>query len=403
MEMSSRERILKAVRHKETDRVPIDLGGTDCSTIAIGPYRELCEHLNIDARPFQIVDIAQQVVIVDDRIADQIESDAKAIWHFPDQWREDQAYDEKPVLYPSRFNPVTRKNGDKEVLAKDGKASLRMPAGGLYYDICNHPLLPVTDLEGLAAYAIDFESTDRPEWYDMSLEKLERTVKEIRNKNDRALVGCFGGHVFQAGQYLRGWSEFLLDLAGNPAMAEGVMDRLVEAHMKAFDRYADTVYKHVDIIQVCDDVGMQNTTWISPDTYRKLIKPYHQRLYKHIKDKTGLPLLLHSCGSVSTFIPDFIEMGVDILNPVQYSADKMDLAFLKREFGKDICFWGGGVDTQKILPFGTPEEVSDEVKRCIDMLAPGGGFVFAAVHNITNGVPLENILAAFRTAQSYGK
>ena len=400
--LTSRERILKAVQHEETDRVPIDLGGTDCSTIAIGPYRQLCEHLEIDARPIQIVDIAQQVVIVDDRVADQLGTDAKAIWHFPNQWRQDQAYDGKSVMYPARFKPVTRENGDKEVLDRKGEACLRMPAGGLYYDICSHALLQATDPSALDVYAHDFDSVDRPEWYDMPVDKLAQTVKQIRNNNDRALVGCFGGHVFQAGQYLRGWSEFLLDLAGNPTMAEGVMDRLVDAHMAAFDRYAETVYKHVDIIQVCDDVGMQNTTWISPDTYRKLIKPYHRRLYQHIKQKTRLPLLLHSCGSVSTFIPDFIEIGVDILNPVQYSADKMDLAFLKREFGKDICFWGGGIDTQKILPFGTPQQVSDEVKRCIDTLAPGGGFVFASVHNITDGVPLENILAAMNTVRSYG-
>jgi uroporphyrinogen decarboxylase len=403
MGLSSRERVLRALRHEETDPVPIDLGGTDCSTIAIGPYRNLCDFLEIDAKPYKVVDIAQQVVIVDERVADHLGADAKAIWHFPDQWREDLAYDGKPVMYPARFKPVTRKNGDKEVLDRKGEACLRMPADGLYYDICSHPLIQATNPTELDAYAKDIAGTDRPEWYDMPLDKLERTVKEIRDHNDRALVGCFGGHIFQAGQYLRGWSQFLLDLAGNPAMAEGVMDRLVEAHMAAFDRYADTVYKHVDIIQVCDDMGMQNTTWISPDTYRNLIKPYHQRLYQHIKNKTGAPLMLHSCGSVSAFIPDFIEIGVDILNPVQYSANKMDLAFLKSEFGKDICFWGGGIDTQKILPFGTPDQVSDEVKRCIDTLAPGGGFVFAVVHNITDGVPLENILAAFQTAQSYGK
>jgi len=402
MALTSRERILKAVQHEETDRVPIDLGGTDCSSIAIGPYRKLCEHLGIDARPYQIVDISQQIAIVDDRVADSLDTDAKVIWHFPDQWRDGQAYDGKPVQYPARFNPVTREDGDKEVLDKSGEPILRMPAGGLYYDICSHPLMHVADPKELDTYADLFESMDRPEWYDMSLDKLVQKVKSIRKNNDRALVGCFGGHVFQAGQYIRGWSEFLLDLAGNHAMAKGIMDKLVEAHIQAFDRYAETVYKHVDIIQVCDDVGMQNTTWISPDTYRKLIKPYHRRLYQHIKTKTGLPLLLHSCGSVSTFIPDFIEIGVDILNPVQYSADKMDLATLKRDFGDDICFWGGGVDTQKILPFGTPEQVSDEVKRCIDTLAPGGGFVFATVHNITEGVPLENILAAMDTVRSYG-
>jgi uroporphyrinogen decarboxylase len=401
MKLTSRERILKAVRHEETDRVPIDLGGTDCSTIAIGPYRRLCESLGIDAAPYHIVDISQQIVIVDDRVADRLGADAKVVWHLPEQWRDDHAYDRTPVKYPAGFKPITLANGDKVVLDKDGEAFIRMPDNGYYYDICHHPIKHVQDLKDLYKYAGAFESMDRPEWYDMPLEKLEQTVKFIRNHSNRALIGCFGGHVFQAGQFLRGWSEFLLDLAGNPAMAEAIMDRLVQEHTKAFDHYAETVYKHVDIIEVCDDVGMQNTTWISPDTYRKLIKPYHQRLYQHIKQKTGALLLLHSCGSVSSLIPDFIEIGVDILNPVQYTASKMDLATLKRDFGSDLCFWGGGVDTQKTLPFGTPEQVSDEVKRCIDTLAPGGGFVFATVHNITEGVPLENILAAFKTAKEY--
>jgi uroporphyrinogen decarboxylase len=402
MQLASRERILKAVRHEESDRIPIDLGGTDCSSIAIGPYRRLCEYLGIDAAPYQIVDICQQIVVVDDRVADELGADAKVIWHLPNEWVGGYAYDKTPVTYPAGFKPQLLANGDRVILDKHGNACLRMPDGGFYYDICNHPLKHVQDLKALDEYADAFEDMDRPEWYNMPLEKMEREIKKVRIHNDRALIGCFGGHVFQAGQFLRGWSEFLLDLAGNPSMAEAIMDRLVEEHIKAFDRYAETVYKYVDIIEVCDDVGMQSTTWISPDMYRNVIKPYHARLYDHIKKKTGLPLLLHACGSVSSLIPDFIEIGVDILNPVQYTASEMDLATLKRNFGADICFWGGGIDTQETMPFGTPEQVSDEVKRCIDTLAPGGGFVFAVVHNITEGVPLENILAAFRTARLYG-
>lgn len=402
MPLTSREKILKAVRHEEGDGIPIDLGGTDVSGIAIGPYRKLCEALSIEAAPYYIVDISQQIAIVHDRVADRLGADAKVIWHLPDKWRDDHAYDQTPVKYPAKFRPVTLANGDKVVLDKDGDACMRMPAGGFYYDICKHPLQHAENIRDIDRFADAFETMDRPEWYDMPLEKLEQTVRQIRQNCDRALIGCFAGHVFQAGQFLRGWSEFLMDLAGNPGLAEAIMDRLVQSHIEAFDRYAETVYKHVDIIEVCDDMGMQNSTWISPQTYRNLIKPYHQRLYQHIKTKTDAPILLHSDGSLTPLISDFIEIGVDILNPVQYTASNMDLATLKRDFGADLCFWGGGVDTQNILPFGTPEAVSDEVKRCIDTLAPGGGFVFAVVHNITEGVPLENILAAFDTAKSYG-
>ncbi|MCF8063304.1 MAG: hypothetical protein K9M82_12355, partial [Deltaproteobacteria bacterium] len=343
---TSRERVLKAIRHEETDRVPIDLGGTDVSGIAIGPYGKLCGALDIDAEPFRIVDISQQIVIVDDRVADRVGSDAKAVWHFPAEWRNERAYDGTPVKVPARFQPVTQDNGDRVVLDEQGDACLRMPDGGFYYDLCKHPLQHVEEVRDIDRYADVFASMDRPGWYDMPLDELERTVATIRENNQRALVGCFAGHVFQAGQFLRGWSEFLMDLVGKPALAEAIMDRLVQAHIEAFDRYAESAYKHIDIVEVCDDMGMQNSTWVSPQTYRKLIKPYHKRLYEHIKARTGAPILLHSDGSVSSLIPDFIEIGVDILNPVQYTAGNMDLATLKRDFGDDLCFWGGGVDTQ---------------------------------------------------------
>jgi uroporphyrinogen decarboxylase len=178
---------------------------------------------------------------------------------------------------------------------------------------------------------------------------------------------------------------------------------LAEAQMRAFDRYAETVGKYVDIIQVNDDLGMQHATWTGPDTYRKLIKPYHAKLYRHIKDKCDAFLFLHSDGSLYPIIPDLIEIGVDILNPVQYTAADMDLAKLKREFGNDICFWGGGIDTQEALPSWEPEQVADQVRRNIDVLAPGGGFVFATVHNVVEGVPVENVLATFRTAAEHGR
>ena len=399
---SSRSRILKAVNHEEADRLPIDLGGTDCSSIAVGPYRKLCDALSVDAGPCHIVDICQQIAIVDDRVADAVGSDAKVIWHLPEEWRDGEAYDGLPAKFPGGFDPELLPGGDRIVRDRSGNACLKMPAGGYYYDVCSHPLEHLESHAGLDRYDEYFDTMDRPPWYDMPLERLAETVGEIRRENDRALVGCFGGHIFQAGQFLRGWSQFLMDLVGRPAMAQAIMEKLTQAHIRAFDRYADTVYKHVDIIEVCDDMGMQNATWISPKTYRESVKPYHEMLYGHIKERTGAKLLLHSCGSVSSLIPDFIEIGVDILNPVQYTAREMDLKRLKRDFGADICFWGGGVDTQKTLAFGTPEQVSDEVKRCIDILAPGGGFVFSVVHNVTEGVPLENILAAFETARAHG-
>jgi uroporphyrinogen decarboxylase len=155
-------------------------------------------------------------------------------------------------------------------------------------------------------------------------------------------------------------------------------------------------------VHVEDDLGMQDGPFMSPELYRKRVKPYHNKIYSFIKSHCDAYLVLHSDGAISPFIPDLIEMGIDALNPVQFTAKGMQTDRLKREFGQDICFWGGGCDTQKVLPFGTPDQVRDEVKRRIDDLAPGGGFVFAAVHNITPGVPAENIAVMFETAREYG-
>jgi uroporphyrinogen decarboxylase len=180
------------------------------------------------------------------------------------------------------------------------------------------------------------------------------------------------------------------------------MDHLAEANIRRFERYAETVGRYVHVIQFEDDLGMQDRPLLRPALYRKLVKPYHERLFRFAKSRCDAYLLLHTDGAVAPFIPDFIEMGVDALNPVQVSAAGMDTKVLKREFGRDITFWGGGCDSQDVLPFGIAEEVADEVKRRIDDLAPGGGFVFGPVHNIQAGVPPENTVAMFRTAREYG-
>jgi uroporphyrinogen decarboxylase len=180
------------------------------------------------------------------------------------------------------------------------------------------------------------------------------------------------------------------------------MDQLAEANIRRFERYAATVGQHVHVVQFEDDLGMQDRPLLRPDLYREVVKPYHEKLFRFAKSRCDAYLLLHTDGAVSPFIPDFIDMGVDILNPVQVSAAGMDTKALKREFGRDITFWGGGCDSQHVLPFGTPQEVADEVKRRIDDLAPGGGFVFGPIHNVQAGVPPENVVAMFRTAREHG-
>jgi uroporphyrinogen decarboxylase len=176
----------------------------------------------------------------------------------------------------------------------------------------------------------------------------------------------------------------------------------VGANVERFARYAETVAPYVDVIQFEDDLGMQDRPLLRPELYREVVKPYHARLFGFAKARSDAYLMLHSDGAVAPLIPDFIDMGVDILNPVQVSAAGMDTKRLKRAFGDEIVFWGAGCDSQRVLPFGTPEAVRDEVRRRIDDLAPGGGFVFAPVHNIQAEVPAENVVAMFEAAREYG-
>jgi len=188
-----------------------------------------------------------------------------------------------------------------------------------------------------------------------------------------------------------------------PQFAERMMDRITDIYIESCSNYLDELGKYLQVFIYYDDLCGQDGWLIRPDLYRKMIKPKQRRLVEAVKRKTDAKLFYHSCGASYDLIPDLIDIGFDIINPVQVSARGMDTLRLKRDFGRDIVFWGGGVDTQQVLPFGKPAEVVDEVKRRIDDLAPGGGFVFAAIHNIQAFVPPENIVAAFDTALDYGK
>jgi uroporphyrinogen decarboxylase len=331
-------------------------------------------------------------------------SDAKLVTYMPTEWKDGEAYDGTKVKMPIEFQPTELPGGQKVIYDNQGNVTLTMPRGGYFYDPCHHPLRDITSVKEIEKAHDAIHTFNLPAWLNKPLDRVAEQAQRLRQEQDRVLIGDFQGHIFMAAQIIRGWTEFMLDLVSNPSMAQALLDALAQAQMKNFDVYAETVGKHLDIIQMCDDLGMQDAPWMSPQIYRSLIKPYHQKLYSHIKKKCPHAyILLHSDGSIYPMIEDLIDVGVDILNPIQYSCKNMELAKLKKEFGKDICFWGAGVDTQQKLPYGSPQEVEDEVKRNIDLLAPGGGFVFATVHNIVEGVPAENVIAAFQTAKEYGK
>jgi uroporphyrinogen decarboxylase len=249
---------------------------------------------------------------------------------------------------------------------------------------------------------------DDYEWPDPFSEErllgLERRARELGREYCLVLEG-FREANFGLASWLRGMVEFYMDLAGNQAFAHALLDRLLDWQLKLAGFVLDRIGQYVDIVKFADDLGTQESLLISPAMYREFIKPRQARLYQLVKDKCECPILLHSCGAIRDIIPDLIEIGVDALNPIQLSANRMDARSLKKEFGDRITFWGGGIDTQKTLPYGTPEEVRQEVRQNMETLKPGGGFVFAQVHNIQPEVPVENIMAmyeAYREYASYG-
>ena len=400
---TSRNRLLTALAHREPDRIPIDFGGTDTSTIMVGPYLELAKKIGIDPHPIYMPCPTGGTVDVASTMIDAMGGDTRLVTPYPRKWRDVMAYDGTPVRVPNGFQPETATDGSQFLRNESGAIASKMPPGSGFFFNIDHPFASIKSPGELGKEKEIFNRIDRPAFSDLPLETFGNHIRKIRENNDKILVWGFGGHIFEAAMQMRGASQFLLDLIENPKLAEAILDRITNAHIVAFDRFAETIGQYIDVIQVLDDMGTQTSPWLSPDMYRRIVKPYHAKFFRHIKQNSNIYIMLHTDGAVYPLIPDFIEMGIDILNPVQYTATGMDLKTLKHDFGNDITFWGGGIDTQHALGFNTPAEIEDEVKQNIDILAPGGGFVFATVHNILEGVPVENIITVFRTAMEYGK
>jgi len=276
-----------------------------------------------------------------------------------------------------------------------------MPAGGYYFDVTHAPLANINETNELKEYADEIESFDFPSYADESLDSISIRAKQLFKETSLAIVANLGGHLFAAGQAMFGYERFMIDLMINKKMAHAFLDMLTNAYIRRYDQYLKRIGSYIHIVLISDDLGMQTGPMLSLECYKEMIWPYQKRLFEFIKKKANVFILLHSCGSVHKFIPLLIEAGVDALNPVQVSADDMNTKELKKEFGNDITFWGGGCDTQHVLRNGTPTQIKDEVKQRMDDLAPNGGFVFTQVHNIQPEVPPENIMVMINSFKQY--
>ena len=413
--MTSRERVLLAIEHKQPDRVPVDLGGTPSSGISAIAYGNLKRHLGITTGHTQIYDVVQQLAQPEEAILDRFKIDVvdvgRAFNTSPSDWYDIKTADGQAAQYPVWFHPEQQPDGSFIARHKDGTDLAHMPAGGTFYDQTYFPYLDnyPADYSGLraemgkilwAAFAHSpWDHASEPDFW----QQLRARAIALRKNSDRALMIACGCNLFEWGTFLRRMDNFLMDIYTEPEQVEKLLDALLEIHLTGLAKVCEAVGDVVDILRFGDDLGMDSGPFMAPEIYRKLFKPRHTQLCAYVHKHTKMKTFLHSCGSIYSIMPDLIEAGYDVINPVQTTCRDMEPERLKKEFGKDICFWGGGCDTRTIINRGTPAEVKEHVKRRLETFAPGGGFVFNTVHNILPEVPPQNVVAMFEAIEEFNR
>ncbi len=379
--MNSRDRILCSLSHSEPDRVPLDIGGSDVTGIHRGAYRNLARFLGMEEH-VPLCHRVQQLALPGEDMLQQLEVDVRPLFPNP----------------PDDWEPEVKDKGTRLAFTDEWGVEWAMPKKrGLYYDMVGHPLSHLSGAQDLFDWA----------WPDGANPGRFRGLRDqaqdlAANGVVMTMAPAYGG-IFESAFWLRGYEKLYGDLVRDPTLVDAILDVTLQFHLDFWGKALEEVGDLVDVAVEYDDLGGQSGLLVSPEMYRRYVKPRHKELFDFIKSRSQAAVFLHSCGAVHELIADFIEIGVDILNPVQVSATGMgDTRKLKQEFGNELTFWGGGVDTQRVLPRGTPDEVREEVKRRIDDLAPGGGLVFAAVHNIQPDVPPENIMAMWEAWMEYG-
>jgi hypothetical protein len=415
--MTSRERVLTALDHRQPDRVPLDLGASAVTGMHASSVYRLRQSLGLDesGTPVKVIEPYQMLGEIERDLMDALGVDVvglgkrETFFGFRNEgWKEWRLFDGTPVLVPERFNTVPEANGDI-LLYPEGDRSAppsgRMPEGGFYFDsIVRQPPIDEARLDP-AENLEEFQpvSADDLAWFAAEARRLEAT--------GRAVIASFGGTAFgdislvpapwlKRPKGIRDIEEWYVSTVSRREYVRQVFERQCGIALENLERIHAAVGERVTAVFVTGtDFGTQTAPFISPETYRDLYQPFHRAVNDWVHARTGWKTFIHSCGSVISLIPDFIEAGFDILNPVQTSAAGMDPRELKARFGGQITFWGGGVDTQSTLPFGAPEEVRREVQERMRVFGPGGGFVFNTIHNVQAKVPVENLRALYEAVR----
>jgi uroporphyrinogen decarboxylase len=372
-------------------------------------YKRLREALGLPPSELYVYDFIQQLAVIEDDVLDIIGVDVvdvgQGFYRQADYWQDWSLPDGTPCKIPA-FIQVEKEGDDWLVRGDEGQVICIQKKGTLFFEQTYFPLLESDDesFEDLEYHISQvmwarIGSPPAPAGLDPEgLRIREETARALRERTDRAIYGAFGGNIVENGEFLFRIDNFLFLLAANPDRIHRFLDRMTELHLANLEKYLSAAGPYIDIIGFGDDMGMQTGPLFSPEMYREFFKPRHKILWNRAKElRPGIRVCLHCCGGVYPLLGDMIEAGLDAINPVQFTCTDMEVDRLKREFGKDLVFWGGGCDTQSVLRSATPQQVSDHVKKQVEILAPGGGFVFQQVHNILADVPARNIVAMFET------
>jgi uroporphyrinogen decarboxylase len=384
--MTSRERVLAALDHRVPDRVPLDLGGNQTG-IHRNAYASLVERLGLSAgkgERIEIMDAVQQLARPSEAVLERLRIDTRYVAAGPaSDWKGGMV---DAVRGGRIWHDLTDEFGVRWSMPDDQM---------LYMDLTHHPLATAT-IRDLEDYP--WPKGDDPGRFAGLRERAQR----LRKESPYAVVSGISGVVYETCWYMRGLEQWYCDLLLDPAFCAALLDRTLRFWMDWFRVFLDEVADLVDVIMIGDDLAGQDGPLFNPELYRSLVKPRHRRLVQYIRSRTKAKIWYHTCGSCAPYIPDLMDNGIDILNPVQTSARNMDPRSLKRSFGDRLVFWGGGCDSQHVLPNGRPEEVSADVRANLAAFMPGGGYIFNNIHNIQGEVPADNVLAMYDTAWEYG-
>lgn len=394
----------KALAHQEPDRVPVDLGGMGSTGISALAYSELKKYLGIKEGEVRVWDVAQMLAWVEEPVRERLGIDVVGLPNFRagwgENWNVNNADGYKPwqpegwpcLMMPSGFTTETDESGNVFLLSREGKRVAVMPSSGYYFDPLPVKPAPLPKIQ-------DFTLPDSLS--DQELRYYERTARSLYENTHYAVLGAavgYGLFWLQAG----GMENWLCSIYEEPEAVGEILDKAVECNIPVIEQYNQAAGKYVEAVVFADDLGTQNSEWFSADIFREVFAPHYKKVFSWIHEHTSLKVFLHCCGSIPNLIEPLIECGVDILNPVQTSAQGMDPSWLKKTFGDCLVFWGGGVDTQNKLPFAPRYELVEDVKERIRIFAPGGGYIFNPIHNIQAGTSPEKIVACYDTAQEFG-